>query len=61
MRERNMKNLTENEDKELVQSLDIEFQKEIDWNDILEIIKDEMKNKGENFNGNDFKRGKRKS
>lgn len=56
-----MKNLTENEDKELVQSLDIEFQKEIDWNDILEIIKNEMKNKGENLNGNDFKRGKRKS
>ena len=56
-----MKNLTENEDKELVQSLDIEFQKEIDWNDILKIIKDEMKNKGESFNGNDFKRGKRKS
>lgn len=56
-----MKNLTENENKELVQSLDIEFQKEIDWNDILKIIKDEMKNKGENFNGNDFKRGKRKS
>lgn len=56
-----MKNLTENEDKELVQSLDIEFQKEIDWNDILKIIKDEMKNKGDDFNGNDFKRGKRKS
>lgn len=55
-----MKNLTENEDKELVQSLDIESQ-EIEWNDILEIIKKEIENKGEVFNGDDFKRRKGKS
>ncbi|MGL6168934.1 MAG: hypothetical protein ACRC0Y_11665 [Fusobacteriaceae bacterium] len=56
-----MKNLTKNEDKELVQSSNTKFQKEIDWNGILKIIKDEIKNKGGKFNGNDFKRGERKT
>ena len=39
-----MRNLTENENRELVENSNTEFQKEIDWNNILKIIKDETKN-----------------